>query len=125
FVYFSEVDEGAGPVTYAPGTHMKGKIKRHPTSFLENGVRRVRDDQMAEIVPENQWVKVIGAKGTIVFADTPGYHKGGLARTKDRVMYTCLFTSPTSQAEELFLRPEPIAMPPDKAQAMALALRYH
>src|SRR5262245_27699009 len=125
FVYLSEVDDGAGPINYAPGTHIKGKVKRHPESFLENGVRRVRDEQMAEIVPEQHWIKGTGPKGMMVFADTRGYHKGGLARTRDKIMYTCLFTSPTSQAEELFVRPESIAMPQDRAQAKALALRYH
>ena len=93
FVYFSDIDEGAGPFTYAPGTHPKGTIRRHPENFLENGVVRVRDEEMARVVPQRDWVRAIGPKGTILFADTRGYHKGGLARTRDRILYTCLFTS--------------------------------
>ena len=125
FVYFSDIDEGAGPFTYAPGTHPKGRIREHPESFLENGVVRVRDEAMARVVPERDWVRATGPRGTILFADTRGYHKGGLARTRDRLLYTCLFTSPTSQAPELFDRSARIELPADRAQAMALAVRHH
>ncbi len=125
FVYFSDIDEGAGPLTYAPGTHRKGAAPRDPEFFIENGVRRTTDEQMAEIVPQDEWIKAIGSKGTILFADTAGFHKGGLARTSDRVMYTCMFTSPTSQAKELFDRPAHVALPACRAQAMALSLRYN
>ncbi len=124
FVYFMDIDEGAGPFTYAPGTHHKGAIRRTPEFFVENGVRRTNDNQMATIVPRERWVAGIGKKGTIVFADTAGYHKGGLARTHDRLMYTCMFTSPTSQAPEQFKRPQSLVLPADKAQAMALAVRH-
>ncbi|HKQ75590.1 MAG TPA: hypothetical protein VJ810_17970 [Blastocatellia bacterium] len=120
FVYCSDVDEGAGAITYAPGTHRKGRIRKIPKSFLENGVRRWSDEQMDAVVPEKQWIKGAGPKGAIVFADTRGYHKGGLARTSDRIMYTCMFTSPTAQVAELFDRPEQMQVLADRMQAFAL-----
>lgn len=120
FVYFDDVDEGAGPFTYAPGTHRKGPIKQEPQTFMEKGVQRWQDEQMIPIVPAEKWIKALGKKGDIVFADTRGCHKGGLARTKDRLLYTCLFTSPTSQVAELFNRPHHIPVPTDKTQAFAL-----
>jgi hypothetical protein len=91
--YYSDVDDGAGAITYAPGTHRKGRIRKIPESFLENGVRRWSDEQMDAVVPEEKWIKGAGPKGAIVFADTRGYHKGGLARTSDRILYTCMFTN--------------------------------
>jgi len=120
FAYLSDVDEGAGPFTYAPGTHRKGAIQREPKSFVEKGVQRWNDEQMNTIVPDNQWIKATGKKGDLIFADTRGCHKGGLARTSDRVLYTCLFTSPTSQVSELFKRPSDMKLPTDKAQLRAL-----
>jgi len=120
FVYFMDIDDGAGPFTYAPGTHHKGANRRTPEFFIENNVRRTSDEQMAAVVPREKWVKATGRKGTILFADTAGYHKGGLARERDRLMYTCMFTSPTSQAPDLFTRPRLTDLPEDKAQAMAL-----
>ena len=102
FLYLEDVDEGAGPFTYAPGTHKKGRYRNiTPEYFFEGGVRRTTDDQMKAVFSEDQWIRALGKKGTIVFADTRGFHKGGEARTKDRLMYTCMYTSPASESKNL------------------------
>jgi hypothetical protein len=87
FVYLNDIDDGAGPFTYAPGTHKKGPIQTHPPSFDEQGVRRSTDEQMATVVPASKWIKAIGPKSSIIFADTHGYHKGGHCTERDRIMY--------------------------------------
>lgn len=120
FVYFSDVDDGAGPFTYAPGTHPKGKLKREPEYFMEGVVKRSNDNQMDAIVPKEKWIKAIGRKGTIVFADTRGYHKGGLARERDRIMYVSMYTSLASQSKELFELPQTFNLPDDEEQSFAL-----
>jgi hypothetical protein len=102
FVYLSDVDEGAGPLTYAKGSQLSRGLRRNPEYFVEGGVKRSDDAQMAAVVPPSKWLKATGRRGTIVFADTSGYHKGGLARERDRLMYVCMFTSPSSQSKELF-----------------------
>ena len=102
FLYLEDVDEGAGPFTYARGTHKKGKYRSiEPEFFMEGGVRRSTDDQMNAVFPQKNWLKGIGKKGTLIFADTRGFHKGGEARTKDRLMYTCMFTSHASESQQL------------------------
>ena len=102
FLYLDTVDDGAGPFTYAPGTHRKGpRWNQNPEYFLENNVRRSTDEQMSKVVPQSEWIRALGQKGTLVFADTRGFHKGGEARDKDRLMYTCMFTSPASQSKRL------------------------
>ncbi len=107
FLYLDDVDEGAGPFTYAPGTHKKGKFRNiKPEFFMEGGVRRTTDDQMKAVYPEDKWVRATGKKGTIIFADTRGYHKGGEARTKDRLMFTCMYTSPASESKRLIVYPD-------------------
>lgn len=121
FVYMNDIDEGAGPFTYAPGTHLKGAIHKLPESYDENGVRRSTDEQMAKVVPPSKWVKAMGAKGTIIFADTHGYHKGGHATKRDRIMYTSMFTSPASESRELMARPPRPIRFPDQARMVALA----
>ena len=121
FIYLSDVDESAGPFTYAPGTHRKGQVKSKPDSFEEKGVERWTDDQMGGLVAADKWITATGRMGTILFADTRGFHKGGLARDKDRLLYTCLYTSPSSQAPELFIRPEKITGAMDKSGKFALA----
>jgi hypothetical protein len=121
FVYLSDIDEGAGPFTYARRSHPKGRLRRQPGYFLEGNVKRSSDEHMQDAVSKEEWLSCVGPKGTIVFADTQGYHKGGLARERDRLMYTCMFTSPASQSEEFFRRTAPIARPTNKELAFALA----
>ncbi len=94
FLYFSDVDEEAGPFTYAPGTQLQGSIKAEPEFHWENGVKRTTNEQMDKIVPKEKWIVGTGKKGTIVFADTHGYHKGGDVKSKDRIMLNVMFTSP-------------------------------
>lgn len=122
FLYFSDVDEGAGPFTYALGSHQKRRLCHEPSYKLEGGVKRSSDQQMAEVVPADRWRQCTGPKGTIVFADTRGYHKGGMAREHDRIMYTCMFTSRASQSKELF-RPASSAkfFPKSREQSFALS----
>jgi hypothetical protein len=120
FVHLNDVDEGAGPFTYATGTHPKGKHRQEAESFLEGNVKRTTDDQMLNLVPKDRWRRGVGESGTIIFADTRGYHKGGLARTRDRLMYTCMFTSQASESEEFMLRLRRYAAPRDHARAFAL-----
>jgi hypothetical protein len=106
FVYLNDVDQGAGPFCYAPQTHPKGILSdAEPEFFVENGVRRTTDEQMGKIVAPEKWTRATGKKGTIVFADTRGYHKGGESRTSDRLMFTCMFTSQASESARLLQFP--------------------
>jgi hypothetical protein len=121
FAYLCDVGEGAGPFTYAAGSHAKGNVQNKPAYFLEGGVQRSTDSQMAKILSPERWIKGVGPKGTIIFADTQGYHKGGLARHQDRIMYTCMYTSPSSESREFWQYPESGYQPINRAQAYALA----
>lgn len=122
FVYLSDVDDGAGPLTYALGTHQKQGLRRAPEGFLEkDGKKRSSDQQMAEVVEPSRWVRCVGPKSTIVFVDTTGYHKGGLAREQDRLLYFCTFVSQASQMRERFQRAGTLSLPRNKEQAFALS----
>jgi len=124
FLYVSDVDETSGAFNYVSGTHPKGKRRQLAPYFLEGGVARSNDEQMAEAVSPEHWKKCTGPRGTIIFADTRGYHKGGLARSRDRIMYTCMFTSPASQSEKLLHFPHDMQLPVDKEKRRALRERF-
>lgn len=110
FLYLKDVDEGGGPFTYAPKTHRKGVLRgTEPEYFIEKNVRRTTNEQMAAVLPPENWITATGKKGTIVFADTRGYHKGGEARTSDRLMFTCMFTSPASESKRLIKFPSDLS----------------
>lgn len=123
FVYLADVRASSGPFSYVPATHRKGRVRDSAESFLEGDVRRSTDEQMARLVPQPSWVSAIGPVGTVVFADTHGYHKGGLVREAERVMYLCMFTSPASESKELLEKPADLVLPQAPDQAFALADR--
>ena len=120
FVYLSDVDAESGPLTYVSGSHAGGPRTAEPESFVEAGVRRSTDEQMAKVHPSKDWVTATGPAGTVVFADTRGFHRGGLVQGRDRVMFVSMFTSAASQSEDLFQRTRPFPVPDDPAIAFAL-----
>jgi hypothetical protein len=120
FIYLTDVDRGAGPFTYARGSQ---RTHCEPEYLFRDGhTGRADDRQMAAVIPPDRWLECTGEAGSMVFADTHGYHKGGLARTRDRIMYICMFTSPLAHSKDQFERPAVIPeMPKIRAQAFALA----
>lgn len=125
FLYLDDVDEGTGPFTYAPGTHRNGKYRSiQPEFIMEGNVKRTTDEQMAKVYPRENWKVGIGKKGTIIFADTRGYHKGGEARSKDRLMFTCMYTSPASQSKDLIRFPREFVsagLSPEQKRALRIS----
>jgi len=97
FIYLNDVDTSQGPFIYAPSTHVKGLVKQQPEHKLEHGVKRTTDDMMNAIVPKEKWQSAKGKAGTVVFADTHGYHKGGFVREGERLLFTAMYVSPSCQ----------------------------
>ena len=96
FVYFTDVTRAAGPLTYAPRTHPVGDRRDLPE---HDEHRRSTDEQMARIVPESEWRILEGKPGTIVFADTCGYHKQLKPESEERVKLVCHYVSGTPYVE--------------------------
>ena len=95
FTCLTDVDDGSGPFVYAAGTHRKGGVRQEPDFLHKDGqTPRSDDDQMARVVPPAAWVRGVGRAGTIIFADTRGYHRGGLARERDRLLHVGVFRPP-------------------------------
>lgn len=95
FVYLTDVDQDSGPLWYLPGTQRGGRRRKlQPPFLLQQGIPRVSDKAMAKCVPQSEWRELTGLAGTVILADTAGYHKGGHALTHERWLYTCQFTTP-------------------------------
>src|SRR5262249_25761692 len=124
FVYLTDVDEGAGPLSYVPGTHSLGTVKTAAQSEIfregRSYVHRSNDTQINEVVPKNQWITAVGPKGTVVFVDTRGYHKGGFAVERERILYTCMFLSKASSCPEGFKRDHALPRYTDRSVAFAI-----
>jgi hypothetical protein len=91
FIYFTDVGRGAGPFTYAPRTHPRGTVRRLP----EHVRTRSTDEQMSAVVPAEDWVVCTGPAGTVVFADTCGFHKQLKPESHERLLLTIQYTSGT------------------------------
>jgi hypothetical protein len=95
FVYFSDVDAEAGPFQYIPGSQPDG---RHgdlwPWTF--RGDNYPSQEQMEERFPQGQQFTAQGRRGTIILCDTSGFHRGGFARSKPRVLSVYTYVSPAS-----------------------------
>jgi hypothetical protein len=96
FLYLNDVEEdGVGPFTYVTGSQLGGKW-RHVFPQLPPLGRYPERGAVENTIPP-QDVKVCkGQKGTIVFCDTSGLHKGGYSTTKRRLMYAATFVTEAS-----------------------------
>ena len=124
FVYLTDVDEGAGSLSYAPGTHSLGAIKTPAKSEIfregRSDVHRTDDTQMNKVVPKEHWITAVGSKGTVVLADTTGYHKGGFCVERERIVYTCMFTSKAGTCSDSFERRQVVPRYADRSVAFAI-----
>jgi len=96
FIYLVDVDEGAGPFEYVPRTAPGGELEGlWPWRPL--GENYPPEDELAEKIADRA-VTFTGPKGTIIFCNTSGFHRGGFATEKPRVLATFTYSSPASLA---------------------------
>lgn len=73
FTYLTNVGPSNGPFAYIPGTQTRGYRSIKPEG---SELGRTTDSQMREVVSESDWKVCTGDAGSVIFADTSGYHKG-------------------------------------------------
>ena len=94
FVYLVDVDEDTGPFEYVPRSAPGGELERlWPWRPL--GENYPPEDEFAESV-NGRSVTFTAPKGTIIFCNTSGFHRGGFARRKARLLATLTWDSPAS-----------------------------
>jgi hypothetical protein len=94
FLYLVDVDESAGPFEYVPRSAPGGELDRlWPWRPL--GENYPPDDELAERV-NGRSVTFTAPKGTIIFCNTSGFHRGGFAEAKARVLATWTWDSAAS-----------------------------
>ena len=92
FIYLNAVNEEGGPFCFVPRTHVFGTLK-HAVPRTAPG--RMTDDQMAAHVPAAGWTRCIGSAGSLILADTTGFHKGLKPMAQHRVLVSLHYTSGT------------------------------
>src|SRR5919201_4094864 len=92
FVYFSEVDADAGPFEYVSGS---ASGQRHGDLWPWGVADRYPPpDELEQTVPPADRLMLTGPPGTMIVCDTGGFHRGGFARTRPRVLAACTYVDP-------------------------------
>ena len=104
FLYLRDVSADSGAMQYALRTHTRQGRRMDVPQQWDGIGWRIEDTEVERRIPAEQITLATGAAGTVVFADTRGLHKGGLARDRDRLVAQVTFASPACFRPRL-LRP--------------------
>jgi hypothetical protein len=97
YLYFGDVGEGAGPLEYIPGSCVTGQGQyRQLWPWKPRGGRYPGDREVEERIPRSAHTLSLGTRGTFIFCDTNGLHRGGVATTGVRLVATWTFVTPAS-----------------------------
>lgn len=92
FIYLQEVGDEQGPFTYIPKTHPFGSLA---PQALACRAKRIDDERMRRFFAPERWQVCTGPAGTMILADTVGFHRGGKPATGTRLLVTFTYTSGT------------------------------
>jgi hypothetical protein len=97
FLYLVDVDEGTGPFQYVPGSAPGG---RHGDAWPWRplGENYPPESELEQRLPPEDFKTFTGPTGTLLFCNTSGFHRGGFATAKPRVLATVTYSSPASLA---------------------------
>jgi hypothetical protein len=87
FLYFSDVDEEAGPLEYIPES-AEGSRYGHLWAWGKESPRYPPAEELEQAIPASDRIAATGPTGTLVICDTSGFHRGGYARSKPRILAT-------------------------------------
>lgn len=116
FVYLTDVDATNGPHTYVAGSH-----RDKPKDLLHG--QRLSDADVARFYPTEKWQEITGPRGTVFFADTQGFHKGGHVVSGERAIFQVNLASDRFGIDGRPLGP-PSAAPAELAPALSAAPRF-
>ncbi|HEU0246843.1 MAG TPA: hypothetical protein VFR38_07115 [Gaiellaceae bacterium] len=92
FIYLVDVDDETGPFEHIPGTEPGGAFS-HVWPWRPLGVNYpplVEFEKWSAALPVRTFT---GPKGTLLFCNTAGFHRGGFATEKPRVLATFTYDS--------------------------------
>jgi hypothetical protein len=101
FLYFSDVDEDAGPFEYVAGSAAGGPYG----DLWPWGVDELwypPTEELEAAVPAADRVKMTGPRGTLLLCDTSGFHRGGHARSTPRIAAYHTYISPEAEWEKIY-----------------------
>jgi ectoine hydroxylase-related dioxygenase (phytanoyl-CoA dioxygenase family) len=97
FLYLVDVDEHTGPFQYAAGSAPGGPYG-DVWPWRPLGENYPPEDELEQRLPSDAIHTFTGPKGTLLFCNTAGFHRGGFATGRPRVLATATYSSPASLA---------------------------
>jgi hypothetical protein len=97
FLYLVDVDEGTGPFEYVPGSAPGGRYADE-WPWRPLGENYPPDGELESRIPDDGIRTFTAPRGTMVFCNTSGFHRGGFATERPRVLATVTYSSPASLA---------------------------
>ncbi len=97
FLYLVDVDEGTGPFEYVPGSAPGGRYA-DAWPWRPLGENYPPDGELERRIPEGGIRTFTAPRATMVFCNTSGFHRGGFATERPRVLATVTYSSPASLA---------------------------
>lgn len=90
FIYITDVGKKNGPHTFVKGSHTVGSL---PYCIRKLGYDRIDDYQVLKNFGKDKLIEFDKSKGTLIFEDTKGLHKGKHVEEGDRLILQLEFTS--------------------------------
>ncbi len=97
FLYLVDVDEETGPFQYVPGSQPGGPYA-DAWPWRPLGQTYPPEEELARRIPAEAVKTFTAPKGTLILCNTSGFHRGGFATGRPRVLATCTYSSPASLA---------------------------
>lgn len=86
FIYMNDVDAGAGPFEYVPGSARGGPYAEEwPWVPFGNDLYPPQDE-FEQKIPTDAVRTLTAPAGTVIFCNTSGFHRGGFATERPRIM---------------------------------------
>jgi len=105
FIYLEDVTVDGGPFTYAPGTQPGGPRELNLKGEFDGMNYRIVEEQDAALL--NGMARTFtGPAGSLVVADTLGYHRGGWATKHDRLLAQIRYSSRGANRQSRLRAPE-------------------
>jgi hypothetical protein len=123
FIYMDDVDAGSGPFEYVPGSARGGPYENEwPWQPL--GDTYPDQDEFYNRIPSDAARTLTAPAGTMILCNTSGFHRGGFATERRRIIGVLNYVSPAGLAAlvERNFTVDPSSVPPDVPEQVRYAL---
>ena len=97
FLYLVDVNDDMGPFQYVPGSQPGGPYA-DAWGWKPLGENYPTEEELEARIPASAIKAFTAPKGTLIFCNTAGFHRGGFSTTDPRVLATVTYSSPASLA---------------------------